>query len=311
MTNRRGFALIAVLWIVVIVTAIGLEFSLNARARRLATINTVDDARSRAAARAGLATSVARLERLLNVEGREAGALLDPWFDLRRIAMDSASLGDSRYSVELRDAGSRLNVNRATEEEWRRLFSALRIDAGDADRLAQALADWRDADDLHRPRGAERREYEEAGALVLPSNAPFAHVREIRHVRGMTPAIFEQVEPYLTVLGDGRVNLNQAALPVLLAIEGIGPEAAAAIERLRYGSDPLTNLHDLPLALSKDAREALEAALPSILSRTTLTTQEVEVRVEARAIGGVVRAELEALVARAGTSAVVTWRRQS
>ena len=44
------------------------------------------------------------------------------------------------------------------------------------DRIAQAIADWRDGDDLHRARGAEVAWYEEEGRFVLPRNGPFADV---------------------------------------------------------------------------------------------------------------------------------------
>ena len=50
MSNERGFALIAALWLVVAMSTVGLQLSLSARHRRLAAANTIEAAQSRAAA---------------------------------------------------------------------------------------------------------------------------------------------------------------------------------------------------------------------------------------------------------------------
>ena len=153
MRSRRGFALVAALWLLVALSVVGLEFGLRTHARNLAVANGLDASRATAAADAGVVDAQALLS-LLAVNG-----MLDPWAECEEMLRDTAVIGNAKYAVTLRDANAAINLNLATENELRRLFQALRIDAGKADRLAQAILDWRDADDLHRARGAEEPDY--------------------------------------------------------------------------------------------------------------------------------------------------------
>lgn len=303
MSQRRGFALVATLWLLVALTSAVLEVSLTARTRRLAAANTLEAVSSRAAARAGLDHARARMATILARSGTLSAALppearLDPWRDPAELLPDSLLLGEARYAVRLRDAGAALHLNRASEDELRRLFLALRVDAGEADRLAQAILDWRDADDLRRARGAERDDYLGESRAELPRNGPFASLDELLAVRGMTAERFAAVRQYLTLLGTGQVNLNAAARPVLLALPGLTEEAVAVLLRRRQGRRPVRSVQELTLELSPPARRAIEAELPRLLSRATFETREVEVESEGWVAGSPVRVRAEGLLVR-------------
>jgi type II secretory pathway component PulK len=159
--------------------------SLAARDRRVVALNAAERTRAAWAARGGLETARGRLERLLQ---ETAAANPDPWWNPQHFLPDTVRQDDAAWYLLARDANARLNLNRAGEEDLRRLFAALRVDATRADSLAQAIADWRDADDLHRARGAEREAYLKSGAPTLPRNGPFRSVAELLDVRGITPA---------------------------------------------------------------------------------------------------------------------------
>jgi len=136
MSQRKGFALIAALWFVVLLSGLALEFSLAAHDVRASSINAREEAMARAAAEAGVDHARALLSdalRIAALRDRGAATLLtnsfgDPWRDLEALLRDTVDLGDQRYVVDLRDVGATLNVNSATEEELRRLFVALRIE---------------------------------------------------------------------------------------------------------------------------------------------------------------------------------------
>mgnify|MGYP003693570865 CR=1 FL=1 len=51
--------------------------------------------------------------------------------------------------------------------------TAAGADADTAARLVDAIGDWKDADDLKQPRGAEAPEYQAAGLAYKPANASF------------------------------------------------------------------------------------------------------------------------------------------
>lgn len=317
MTNRKGFALIAALWLLVALSALGLEFGRQSRAHRLSAANVLEGARAEAAAHAGIEHARAKLAALLRDARRTSSRFdparaIDPWAVPQHAFVEAIELGGegerAEYAVTLRDAGAALNLNRATEEELKRLFGALRVDVGLADRLAQTIADWRDADDLHRARGAEREQYLRERAAVLPPNRPFQRIDELRDVRGMTPELFARVRPHLTVLGTGQVNLNSAGREVLLAVPGMSEEAVVVLLRIRRQGRRLASLQELTLELSAGPRQALVDATPALLGRTTLETREVEVLSEGRVAGSPLRVRVEGLLVRGGDHAFLVWR---
>lgn len=306
MRNSKGFALLAALWLLVAFSVVSLALSAGARRRRLAAANLVEWTGAQAAANAGIEQLRQRLAARLEAT---VPAPVDPWRGADSVVRDTLELGDVRAVVHARDVGAALNLNRAGEDELRRLFVALRVDAGVADRLAQAIADWRDPDDLHRMRGAERDAYLEAGAAVLPGNGPFQSLGELRDVRGMTPALYEQVRPYLTLLGSGQININAADRPVLLTLKGFAEEAVAVVFRARRARRTIGLLQDLERELSPPARREFAAALPQLLGRAITETREVEVESEAWLPGSPVRARVTGFLVRSRESVFYVWSR--
>lgn len=307
--RRGGFALIAALWLLAAIAFVALDLSLRARDHRRSAANVQEMAVARGAADAGVAHARALLERRLMVSLRSGEADGgDPWRGLDRLLPDSVALSGSAYRVALHDAGAALHLNRAGEDELRRLFTALRVDAGAADRIAQAAADWRDTDALRRPRGAERAEYVKEGAAVLPTNLPFRDVAELRHVRGMTDHIFRRVSPYLTVRGSGQVNLSNAPREVLLALPGMTEESVTLLLRMQRAGATLASVTDLGAELSPGARALFERELPRLMARSTTETREVEIRSSGWVNGGRMRPVTEALAVRAGSAVFLVDR---
>ena len=76
-------------------------------------------------------------------------------------------------------------------------------------RLAAAIIDWRDADELPRPDGAESLYYRRAH-LPLPRNGPIETLGELTRVRGMTDDLYACVRPMLTVYS-GSAGVDFAA----------------------------------------------------------------------------------------------------
>lgn len=310
-TGRGGFALIGVLWLVVLIAVIGLEFSLQARGITRRVANAADHSIAMAAAEGGLAYAQEALsQRLQSIERVPLGdgRLTDPWLEPGRFLTDTLEVGEAFVLVTLRDVGSMLNLNRIGEGELRALLAALRIDDGDADRIAQAVLDWRDVDDLRRARGAEREEYIEADAPVLPANGPFGSVDELRRVIGVTAEVYGRISPFLTVVGSGRVNPNSAPVEVLSALPGMSDELLAEILRRRRSGEPVTDVLSMTTGLTEGARESVRRALPTLMSRLTTGTEEVVVASEAWREGASTRAVARAVAVRVREAVFMTER---
>src|SRR3989442_1300776 len=90
-----------------------------------------------------------------------------PW----AVGVGRQPLGAGWVEVHVEDEARRLDLN-APElaDAVPRLLALLGLDPG----LADALADWTDADDAPRPRGAERDWYLAQTPPLVPRNRPFA-----------------------------------------------------------------------------------------------------------------------------------------
>jgi type II secretory pathway component PulK len=334
--ERGGFVLIAVLWLLVALGAVGLHVGLEMRTERLAAANLLDETRAREAAFAGAEYARSRLtaalldradelraqaarssqrqqqrNRTQSVQQlfRSAGAGEDPWRDPEALVLTSMEFGDARFTLRLRDAQAALNLNAANEEMLVNFFSqGLEVDFAQAQRLAQAIVDWRDPDDLPLLNGGEREEYLRAGAPVLPTNRGFGELDELRHVLGMTPEIFEAAIPYLTLRGSGRINVNAAPLPVLLAIPGMTPAAALEILRLRDAGTFPTSTNQLLQLIPSGAGRTLQAARQQLGNRILFRTDEVEIISDGHVEGSAVEARVRVIVVRSEQGALVVTR---
>src|SRR5262249_18112798 len=157
----------------------------------------------------------------------------DPWLDIDSLYSGTVYVDSTPVDVVTRDLGEKLNINQISETDIQTFFNFLLHDMSKATHLAQSIMDWRDADSIPRPSGAERDAYIKAGMLALPTNAPFRDVDDLRDVMGMTPEIYEQAAPYLTTRGSGLVNINTAPVPVLRALPGMTDQTLNYILMMR------------------------------------------------------------------------------
>jgi general secretion pathway protein K len=314
MKSRDGYALVAALWFLVLVSALSLDAAHIARRQRLLAAGLAEGAQARTAAAAGIEHARARLTSLSRLA--EAGTsgdvplLMDPWREASTLMPDTVELDRVRYLVTLRDATAVLNVNRADEAQIRDLLLALRIDARVAGSIAQAILDWRDEDSLRRVNGAEREGYVLENRALMPRNGPFVDADEIRHVMGMNEALFARIRPYIGTEGSGRVNLNTAPAPVLASVPGMSDEAASVIVRQRASGRPLRIVQELTDLLSPGARQMLQADIARFMSMAIFETLEVEVASLGWVDGSPIQVRASAVLVRGGGSgSIMTWRR--
>lgn len=307
-SRRRGFALMAALWLMVAIGAASLAIGLAARTRRLAAANVSEGTTARWGALGAIHEAEARLTEQL-VGASDEGAT-DPWADGVEGLADTMTVGGTQVRLATRDLGTTLDLNAASEDELRRLFVALTMDAGDADRLAQAIADWRDPDDLRRGRGAEREDYLAAGAWQLPANGPFGEVQELAAVRGMTSAWLDRLRPLLSVGGSGLVNINDAPAAVLLALPGVTPAVAQVILRHRSEGRPVRDVTTLGAELPPTDQGAFAAALPALMARVSYDAREIELDAVAAEPASPVRVRVRCVAVRAGTQVLLTSLRE-
>jgi len=228
--RNGGAALLLVMWLIALLAALIGAFALTARIERLQERVLSQGAVASEAARAGLEMALVRLD--------------DP--DPRRHWVPDGRLYHWHYAgmpvdVRVVDEQGKVDINAADPGLLAGLFRAVAVPADQATRLASAMVDWRDADQLTQPQGgAEDPEYASAGLPYGAKDAPFETIAEAEQVLGMTPAIYARVAPYLTVFtGNATPNTAFAAGPVLTAMGLDGAALVSAREAQRPAAGEL------------------------------------------------------------------------
>jgi type II secretory pathway component PulK len=299
--RRRGFVLLAVLWVIVALATLGLAIGLTGRDTVAAAQNRVSLARNhwQAEGCVNILRSVASDALADRREGEIA------WRSLDDFLTHSPLVTGAGCELSLRAAGITLDVNAADAEELRRLFLAMRLSPESADSLVDAILDWRDADDEPRPYGAERSWYESERAFA-PRNGALADVREIARVRGMS-----RLSGLDSLLGveNSRIDLGRAPRAVLAALPGFSDELVAQILEQRARDALPPDLLTLASSLSPSARDSLAARYAEVVPLVTMSPDAWIVTARAREGSSPAVATVEARFVRSGPRVTVARQR--
>lgn len=314
--ERRGFAMITALWLIVAITVVALQFSIEAHERYTVGINASERGIARAAAIGALAYEQAQLERVIRTQLTGSGAnrlrSSDPWIDADSLFSGVVDIDSMPVNVVVKPGGALLNINNMAQESLTAFFSNLIGDYAAADEISQSIMDWRDPDDQARARGGEREAYLKEDRMVLPANAPFRDIDDLLDVRGITPEILEKARPYLRTYGNGVVNLNTAEAPVLRGVPGMTEPVIARILALRANGGRITNVAQvMPNMQAPRPGQPTQNQTPaqrSVAQNTTVETQEVDLVITAQTGSQAQPAQLRAIIQRNGTQTSITWR---
>ncbi len=183
-----GFALIVVLWFLVLLSVIGIYMMANARSETALARNTLAAARAEALADGAVADAAAR--QMLSDSTKK-------WqMDGTAYHLDMNG-GDA--TVRMIDESRKINPNQASDSLLSGLFQALGVDRQHADSLGAAIADWVQAGDNPRPLGAKKEQYAAAGRDYGPPGQPVESLDDLQLVLGMTPQLLAAALPYLTI----------------------------------------------------------------------------------------------------------------
>ena len=217
--RQRGVALVLVIWLAALLMVIASSFIFAARTDSLVIRNTLSMVRAEAVADAAVHRAVFETYRSDNA----------PEIWKRDGAPREWSFDGVSVVVELRDESAKIDVNTASDALLRGLLVSVGLEDGEADKLLDAILDWRDQDTLRRPNGAEEPEYRAAGLTYAPANSPFQAIEELQLVLGMRPDIYRRLAPLATVYSrQAGVYPNTAPREVLMAIPGMTSEVVDA-----------------------------------------------------------------------------------
>ncbi len=214
--RQRGFALLIVLWALVLLSLLVTHMTSAGRAETRIAANLAGNAEAEAAAEGAVYETVFRLldfspGKHWEIDGKERKLQLDRGTAVIRIESEAGKVNPSTASPELLAA----------------LMSSAGVDTTLSAKLGSAIADWREAGDNPRPNGAKLPQYQAAGLDHGPPGEAFESLDELGRVLGMTPEILARLRPHLSLYQLGDPDPKQA-----------DPVVRAALQRLPSGIQP-------------------------------------------------------------------------
>jgi len=282
--KSRASILIVALWSLCLLSVFAVILNSQVRQSLVLASRLDQKARLRLIAQAGLDKAITEVK-----DDSETGYdyLGEAWNN-RPGAFQNIKVGDGEFDVAYSypdpksgswitgfgcvDEESKININRADLKTLERLFmTVLSYDETQAQELAACILDWRDADgETSLPVGsAEYLYYSGLPFPYAPKNADFEVPEELLLVKGFSENVFEKIKDYVTIYGEGKVNINTANAVVLFAL-GLDEDLASKIIAYRAGKDKLTGTSDDNIFISAPA------IVPMLSQEYSLSPSQVE-----------------------------------
>jgi general secretion pathway protein K len=229
--HRRGFIVVAVLWILAALSALVLIYLTFVTNTAVVVAASTDRVQSDALVTAGVELAAYQLT-AVRADGRPSSGTFN------------ARMGAARVAVTFRSEAARIDLNAAPKG----LLAGLIIGLGGAPANAADYADrilaWR-ASTAAGEDDSETSSYRAAGISYAPRHAPFPAAEELWLVRGIPPVVVQRMLPFVTAFSNmTSINIQDAAPQVVAALPGMTPERLQEV--LSQRGDPRFDPRALP-----------------------------------------------------------------
>lgn len=263
-TEQGGFIVVVVLCMVMMLSVLLLGFHYKARANLLSVYDFQKSEQALHCAQAGLHIAIAAFQDDSNRQTDKR------WLSLLS-GEHTFNVGEGQCSITISEETGKLNVNSVIDESGKlnrtqidrilRLFDLLNQQEDTQPKISYGLVpsiiDWIDGDDqvTYLPfirsggKGAESSYYKKLKPPYSCKNRLLETTEELLLIKEMMPEIFNRVSDYLTVYGDGDININYASMLVLqsLSEEMDAVLAQRIVERRKLEPfESITELRDIP-----------------------------------------------------------------
>ena len=211
-SSERGFVIVAVLWILIALSALATIFSvyLSNSAQALAITDT--GLRTEALVSASLELTTYQL-----LIGDDKAR---PALGSFRFRLDNADV-----LVNFTSEAARVDLNFASREMLTNLFAVLGADEKVARESADRIVGWRTRPAANAA-NEEEALYGAAGLTYSPRQSYFTHVNELSLVLGVPPELVDRALPFVTVFsGSSNVDVLSAPPEVIAALPEMTPSA--------------------------------------------------------------------------------------
>lgn len=272
--KNRGIALMMVLIVVMVFSAMAGLFAYSMKVETKLARNATFDADFEWAARSGVEVarwvlandSAGPFGQIDSKLSKWAGGPGDTNGPLAELDLSNIELGNGKLSIKIEDNDSKFNINVADDIILRQALTKIGVDASEVPTIADSILDWRDPDNRRHPNGAESDVYKTRNPPYFAKDAPIDDLSELRLVDGVTKNMYygshgggswrqvlnrpvnaqSALEEPSYVIGfvdlfsalSGRlVNINTAKPEALQIFPEIDENIAQAIVQARAGQD--------------------------------------------------------------------------
>lgn len=217
LNSQKGFALILTLMVLAIITAMVIEFVYGVYIGTSSLNNWYYSQKLSVLANSGMGMGKEFISDKLAKDKYTYPGVYD--MTLPYASQDFNAV----INIRIEDENSKFNVNKIRDpigsinenaySAFRRLLSNLSLDAN----IADYVADWIDPDSEERVRGSE----------IGAKNGYLYSIDELLLVKGIDSSVYEKLSPYVTVHGNGLININTAKKPVIMTLSDDITEALA------------------------------------------------------------------------------------
>ena len=240
-SNEAGFALIAVIWSLGLVTLLGTAVIIGARYRARATSNYASVAAATAAAESAINIGIATA--LTAAAGRSL-----------RFPLTCRMPGGEQALITVEEESGKIDLNAATPDILFRFFSALTLDQSAGTRIAARIVGFRNPQaDQSNGMGVQ--------STQPPTSSRFKTIMQLDQIEGISPALFRSALPFLTVRSGRQQPDKEAASPTLRKLLNLEAPQQDAPARGLPNSGSLTIRADIT---ARDGTRFIREALVSL-----------------------------------------------
>lgn len=246
-----------VLWVLMILSVMVLEFSYGMRTEAQITKNYQEEIQLYAMAEGGIQRAVIELiykhdtrvqQKRKTLKDEEVTPEQKEWVTDGREYSLAYEGGDC--AIRVTGEAGKVNINLVSENLLRKIMTNMGLEGEKRDVVVDSILDWRDPDDLFRVNGAENDYYRSLKEPYDCKNGNLDSIEELLLVRGVTPELFYGKKPerkegeeksettglkdIFSIYAAGeQIDINSASFPVLRIVLGIPSDAARQIIKAR------------------------------------------------------------------------------
>jgi general secretion pathway protein K len=258
--DPQGFALILTLLMISMILVVTLQFNRSVWSGLYGSSNLKETARLRLIARSGYECAMVVLSE--DKAQNDVDTLLEPWAQSRELSLQSTALFEiGHFMVEISDVCGKIQINQLLDDQgkWRPaqkemfqrflLSKSFGLESDEASNLMDAIKDWIDPDNEVTRFGAESGYYQGLEPPYSCPNKSLASLDRLILINGFSEELIygtaekKGILPYLSVHGNGKININTAA-PLILKALSTEMNEEMVRDMIAYREDPTNDLGD-------------------------------------------------------------------